>query len=232
MDMNNPFASVDWNTVEPQGVSGREVFDNEGWVKCIITDTVGKENNQKSGFGLTLFIKAMEGPDAGKTIDHFINVFHNNAKAQEIGQAEISAICHATGIFKPVDANASNFRNMPLFVKTANVEEEWTKDGETRKTLKTKVKGFDGVNGTKHGSAAGNGQAGTATAAPPQQTPAQAPAQQNGAAPSNDAPAAGWGPAPPSANGGQTPATAPAQSWGGNNGGDAPKTAPWGQQPG
>lgn len=213
--MDNPFDSVNWQSIEPAGRSGREVFEIDGWHRVIIADSVGKPNNQTppTGFGLTFYLKCVEGPDNGKTIDHFMNAFHNSAQAQEIGQKEVSAYCHATGMFKLIDKNASNLRNVPFFVRTQTVEEEYVSNGETKKSKRTYVRDFDTNNGTKHGSAAGNAN-GAAT-----QT-----------ARGDDAPVAGWGAPPPSANGGQTPATAPAQSWGGNNGGDAPAKAPWNAQ--
>lgn len=226
MDMNNVFAGVNWQEVQPAS-GGREVWE-DGWTQCVIADSKGAETSSKNGFGLTLYLKAISGPNNGKTIDDFINVFHKNPQPQEIGQRQFSAYCHAIGEFKPVDNHASNLRNKPFWVRTEVIEEEYTPEGKTEavKTRKSKVKDWDTNNGTKH--KAGNG---TASAAPTQATPAPAPAQQNGAAPSSETPVqATWGAPPPSAGGEAAPAAA---GWGAGNAqaGDAAPAggnkAPW-----
>jgi len=227
MDMNNVFAGVNWNEVQP-AAGGREVWE-PGWTQCVIADSKGAENSNKNGFGLTLYLKAVAGVNNGKTIDDFINVFHQSQQAQEIGQRHFSAYCHATGEFKPIDNHASNLRGKPFWVKTDLVEESYTPAGKTEAvtTRKSKVKDWDTNNGTKHGAAA-TGNA-TATAVPPPSTPAPEAAPANTASPSDAAPAASWGPPPPST--GAAPAAAP---WGAgaaqtNNAAPATgnATAPW-----
>lgn len=220
MDMNNVFAGVNWNDVQP-AAGGREVWE-PGWTQCIIADSKGAENGNKNGFGLTLYLKGVAGVNNGKTIDDFINVFHTSAQAQEIGQRQFSAYCHATGEFKPIDNHASNLRNRPFWVKTEIVEEEYTPVGKTEavKTRKSKVKDWDSNNGTKHG--AGTATAGNGAGAPPAKD-APAAARSNEDKPIE----AGWGNPPPGAGAGEAPSNAP---WGGNAGNSAAPTenkAPW-----
>lgn len=205
MDMNNVFNGVNWQEVQP-AAGGRETF-SEGWSQVVIADSVGKENNQKSGFGLTLYLKGVSGENNGKTIDDFINVFHSTPKAQEIGQRQFSAYCHATGEFKPIDNHASNLRNRPFWVKIVNEEDSFTNDkGDVIKTTRSRVKDWDSNNGTKHGA----GNAGAATqATPPPATTQTPPASQQPTAPSEVK--AEWSSPPPGA--GAEPAQA-AQGWG------------------
>lgn len=208
MDMNNVFAGVNWNEVQP-AAGGREVW-SDGWTQCVIADSKGAENSNKNGFGLTLYLKAVAGENNGKTIDDFINVFHQSQQAQEIGQRQFSAYCHATGEFKPVDNHASNLRNRPFWVKTEVIEEEYTPAGKTEavKTRKSKVKDWDTNNGTKHGAAAGGNAQSNANASPPPAATNVAPS--NEAPASNDAPVqAAWG-APPPSTGAATNNAAPA----------------------
>lgn len=236
MSEENYFAQVNWESVTPASGGGREVFANDGWHKVIIADSKGAPNSKNTGFLWTAYIKCMEGPDAGKTIDTNENVFHQNADAQRIGQERISAYCHAIGEFKPVDNHFSNGRNKPFMVRTETVEEEYTPSGKTEavKTKRTYIRDWDRVGGSKSAQA-GNASSGqTATAAPPPQNPAPAPAQANGASPSNEqqqeAPIqAGWGAPPPgagadtgqpAAGGWGAPANAQANNGGGNK-------APW-----
>lgn len=209
MDMNNVFAGVNWQEVQP-AAGGREVFE-PGWTQVVIADSKGAENNNKNGFGLTLYLKAVAGPNNGRTIDDFINVFHSSQQAQEIGQRQFAAYCHATGEFKPVDNHASNLRNKPFWVKTEVIEESYTPAGKTEAvtTRKSKVKDWDTNNGSKHGA----GQAGNSPATVPATPPASAAAPSN--PPAEAAPAAvqaGWGPVPPTA--GAAPAATGGAPWG------------------
>lgn len=192
MDMNNVFAGVNWQEVQP-AAGGREVFE-PGWTQVVIADSKGAENSGKTGFGLTLYLKAVAGPNNGRTIDDFINVFHSSQQAQEIGQRQFAAYCHATGEFKPVDNHASNLRNKPFWVKTEVIEESYTPAGKTEAvtTRKSKVKDWDTNNGTKHG--AGNAQS-NATANPP---PAATNAVPSEPVKSEPPVTAGWGAPPPS----------------------------------
>ena len=203
MDMNNVFAGVNWQEVQP-AAGGREVWE-AGWTQCVIADSKGAENSNKNGFGLTLYLKAVAGVNNGRTIDDFINVFHSSQQAQEIGQRQFSAYCHAIGEFKPIDNHFSNGRGKPFWVKTEVVEEEYTPSGKTEavKTRKSKVKDWDTNNGTKHG--AGNAATATAPATPPVTNVAPSNPPAEATAPVT----AGWGPTPPSA-GGEAAAAAPA----------------------
>jgi len=120
----NYFDAVNWQEIEPQG-AGREVFSVDGWHKVIVADSKGASNSKNTGMLFTAYLKCLEGPDSGKTIDENINVFHQNPQAQEIGQRQFSAYCHALGEFKPIDNHASNFRNKPLMARTETVDEEF-----------------------------------------------------------------------------------------------------------
>lgn len=208
MDMNNVFNGVNWQEVQP-AAAGRETF-SEGWSQVVIADSVGKENNQKSGFGLTLYLKGVSGENNGKIIDDFINVFHSTPKAQEIGQRQFSAYCHATGEFKPVDNHASNLREKPFWVKTILEEDSFTNDkGEVVKTTRSRVKDWDTNNGTKHGATASGNASAPAPATPPatNAAPSNPPAEEKPVQ-------AAWGSPPPS-TGASTTEAAPT------------KTAPW-----
>lgn len=216
MSEENYFAQVNWETVQPASGGGREVFTVDGWHKVIIADSKGAPNSKNTGMLWTAYIKCMEGPDAGKTIDTNENIFHQNADAQRIGQERFAAYCHAIGEFKPVDNHYSNGRNKPFMVRTETVEEEYTPAGKTEpvKTRKTLIRDWDRVGGAKSSAAAGNANgAGTPTTPPPAQTAPQtsAPASQPQTAPI-EAPAAGWGPPPPGA--GSAPAATGGAPWG------------------
>lgn len=218
MSEQNYFDAVNWQSIEPQS-GGRETFEVNGWHKVIITDSKGAPNSKNTGMLWTAYIKCMEGPDNGKTIDHNINVFHQSAQAQDIGQREFSGYCHALGEFKPIDNAASNFRNKPFMVRTETVEEEFQNTkGETVKARKTLVRECARV-GDPKANTAGNG----AAASLPTPAPAAAPSEA-----AEKPIQAGWGAPPPGA--GEAPAEASSAPWGAGaaqTAGGEEKKAPW-----
>lgn len=231
MSEENYFAQVNWETVQPASGGGREVFTVDGWHKVIIADSKGAPNSKNTGFLWTAYIKCMEGPDTGKTIDTNENIFHQSADAQRIGQEHFAAYCTAIGEFKPVDNHFSNGRNKPFMVRTETVEEEYTPNGKTEpvKTKRTYIRDWDRVGGTKS-SASGNAATATAPATPPAQN--AAPSSQPAAV--EQPVQAGWG-APPPGTGTSTSAATSAP-WGSNGGQAAAPaagapTAPWNSQP-
>jgi Protein of unknown function (DUF669) len=212
MSEQNYFAQVDWSQIEPQS-GGREIFEVNGWHKVIMSDSKGAPNSKNTGMLFTAYLKCMEGPDNGRTIDHNMNVFHQNAQAQEIGQREFSGYCHALGEFKPVDNHFSNGRNKPLMARTETVDEEFQNSkGETVKARRTYVRELARVGDPKTttGATSGNASNGAATPTtpPPAQTANQTTETTTAQSPSNEATVvqAGWGAPPPTATGNAAPA--------------------------
>jgi hypothetical protein len=65
---------------------------------CMITDAQVGSNSKNTGTLLKLTWEVIEdGPYKGAYIFDNLNVQHQNQKAQEIAQRQLSAICHATG---------------------------------------------------------------------------------------------------------------------------------------
>lgn len=74
-----------------QGVGGHP----PGMFGFQITNTYAKENNSKTGAMLVVEMTS----DVGR-IENRYNIWNQSAQAVEIAQKELSALCHATGIFK------------------------------------------------------------------------------------------------------------------------------------
>jgi len=79
----------------------------------------------KNGAGEIIAIKnqIIDGPFKGKTILSNLNYKNQNATAQNIGHAQLSAICHATGVLTPQDTQ--QLHNIPF-----GIEVDVTPDGK------------------------------------------------------------------------------------------------------
>ena len=56
-----------------------------------------KQNQESEGSHLALTMKVIEGPAAGRLLWQNVTLKNPSAKAVEIGEQELSAICHAVG---------------------------------------------------------------------------------------------------------------------------------------
>lgn len=185
--------SFNARNVQPQqGVGGHP----PGRFPFQITNTYAKENKDKTGAMLVVELTS----DVGR-IENRYNIWNQSAQAVEIAQKELSALCHATGIYQlnfPRDAQgnydmANAARELRGGRGIMEVAPQTNRDGTPNGYMEVK-KVFD---------AAGNepGKQGSA----PQTQPAQ---QQ----PSNG----GWANSQPNPNQ-PPPNNPPAQPWGGQS---------------
>ena len=168
--------------------------------KVIIEDSEVKGNNAGTGGYLALSLTVIEGPSVGSSGVMRLNLYNQNQKAVEIAHRELSAICHAVGVFNVQDS--AQLHNLPFMVEVGN--QKPTQEQEARRaageevTLFTEVKKIFDANGNAPGKKTVNAPA-----------PQQAPAPATQFAP-NVAPAS-WGDQP--APTGEAPAwAAPAQA--------------------
>lgn len=238
----NPFNAKDYN---PEQGAGQLPI---GKHLVVIESSEVKANKANDGGYLQLNLRVIDGPNAGLTGPHRLNLYHNSQETCDIANRQLSAICHVVHVYDVTDSSA--LHNIPFIVEVT------PQKNEAKYTQVSKV--FD-INGNEPGKApAGQAQ--------PQQQQQQAAAPANNGqwggqqqqAPANTgAPAnAGWGqpqqpqPEPNAAPqntggawgapaGGQQPAwgqgqQAPANNGGGawnQNAGGAPAAtgnAPWG----
>ena len=187
-----------------------------------------------------------QDPDFGRTMDYRLNIHHSNPKTVEIARAQLSALCHVTGVYQVQDLQ--QLFNIPFMVEVAN--QKLTADQQARKDAGENVEPYKEIKAVYDTGGAKPGQSRT-NAAPAQtaqhqqaaqqgagwgqqqQQTQQAPAQQAQPEQQQAAPAqqqqAAWGGAQQSA---------PAQqqtTWGGNaapaNSTPAQTSAPWGAKP-
>ena len=198
--------------------------------KVIIEDSEVKGNNAGIGGYLALSLQVIEGPSAGSTGVMRLNLYNQNQKAVEIAHRQLSAICHAVGVYNVQDS--AQLHNLPFMVEVGNQkptqeQEEKRARGE-EVTLYTEVKKVFDVNGNAPGK-----KTTSATAAPaaPAQAPAPATATPTPAAqPDFNVAPPSWGaPTDPAAPAQPTvPAQPAAPAWA--SGAPVSASAPWAQK--
>ncbi|MDE3023515.1 MAG: DUF669 domain-containing protein, partial [Pseudomonadota bacterium] len=139
-----------------------------GWYTAFITDSEAKETSAKTGYFLSLEWEVqLPAEFAGRKFYDRINLANPNPVAVEIGQKQLSAICHATGVIQVTDSAA--LHNRPVQVKVAlrpAQTAEQSGDGKPHEAS-NEVKGYKAVSA---------GVPAAAPTAPPAPAPAAAPA--------------------------------------------------------
>lgn len=69
-----------------------------------ITNSATKETKAKNGSYLELEMTVLDGEYKGRKLWDRLCVNHVNRKTQEIAQANLSALCHAINVLKPIDS--------------------------------------------------------------------------------------------------------------------------------
>jgi len=195
----------------------------EGWYNVAITESEIKPTKTGDGAYLQLKVSIIDGPQAGKPVFIRLNLKNSNQQAVDIAHGELSAICHATGVFQVSDS--SQLHNLPFQIKV--IVKKDPQHGESNE-----VKSYRDASGNEPGRPAQGGQpssftpAPTATAAPQQAaaapafgttvpTPAPTPAPAPTAAPGGAVashPNTGW--TQPAPQAGQPPQQVEPAPWG------------------
>lgn len=164
----------------------------EGWYNVAVTESEVKPTKDGSGAYLQLKCSIIDGPHANKPIFIRLNIQNTNQQAVDIAYGELSAICHATGVYQVADS--SQLHGIPFQVKVT--VRKSPEHGESND-----VKAYKDAAGNEPGKAPqGGGAPGNFGGTP-------APAQAGGA------PA--FGGAPQGQQGQPAPAQQPAQGgWG------------------
>jgi hypothetical protein len=140
--------NTDFSGIEPATGGARNTFpvsDAKGWLGRI-TMTEANENTNKDGVVLHVVVTGDEGPVAGKTHDHYINVVHPKQETVKYAQQEMSAIGHCVGHVRV--GNTDEWLNKPLRVLVVlDPKNQENYPGST------KIAGWRDVNGNKPGEA-------------------------------------------------------------------------------
>lgn len=93
-------SQFDATQVNPSG--SREPIP-QGRYRAMVSSCAEKPS-RNGGLGLNIEMQVIEGPHKGRKLFYWINLRHTNAQVVEIGQEQLSAFCHATGILQPKSA--------------------------------------------------------------------------------------------------------------------------------
>lgn len=130
MQQKNTGLSFDATNVQPASVSDPIPA---GWYPCEITDcevipTKGPGKGTRVKFEYTV----LSGDYKGRKFFGSINNKNANAQAQEIGQKELSAICHATGVIVVSDTAQFVGKMISVKVKVKAADGEYDASNEPR----------------------------------------------------------------------------------------------------
>jgi hypothetical protein len=134
--------NFDASKVTPQ--APREVIPN-GWYKAKVTKSELKPTKGVGGELLQLSFEIIEGEHAGAIIIDSINVKNKSVQAQQIGQEQLSALCHAVNVIVLKDSESLHGIPFQLHVKTEPARTD--KDTGTEYEARNKVGGFKPLEG-------------------------------------------------------------------------------------
>ena len=82
---------------------------------CMIVDSDVKPTKAGTGHYAQFTLQVLEGQYQGRMIWDRINIHNQNATAQEIGQKQLSALCHAVGVLQVQDT--TQLHDKPVVVR-------------------------------------------------------------------------------------------------------------------
>lgn len=131
------FFSFDASTVAPQ-----QTFDNSpipaGTYNAQVIESDLKPLKSGNGTGLALTFEILDGQFAKRRLWANLNVQHNNPQAQQIGQQQLSGLCHAVGVIRMTDS--SQLHHKPVKVRVKIRQDAQYGD-------KNEITGYEALNG-------------------------------------------------------------------------------------
>jgi len=112
MSHGNFGGTFDANSVPPQ-----QSFEPipTGWYKAMMIDSQVGPTKAGTGTKMSAEWQVIEGEYDGRKIFDNVNLANPNPKAQQIGQEQLSAICHATGALQVSDS--TQLHNLPCLIR-------------------------------------------------------------------------------------------------------------------
>jgi hypothetical protein len=164
----------------------------KGWYPAMVTESSveGTKADPKNCTRLNLEVEIIDGDFKGRKAWDGLNTKNKNPKAQEIGLEQLSALCHAVGVFKFNDT--AELHRIPFEIKLGfeSEREELDASGKPTGTIYDARNTFKGFRPLAAGAAGAPAGAAPAATAPGATVPAWANKQAGKAAPTTAAPAA------------------------------------------
>ena len=148
--------NFDASTVTPDSTSISPV--PAGIYVAQVVDSDVKPLKSGNGDALSLTFKILDGPHINRQVWASLNIRHSNAQAQQIAQAQLSALCHAAGVIRLQDSAMLHNRPVRIRVKVREADGQYAARNE--------VTGFEAIPGGAAPAAAPWAAAPAAPAAP------------------------------------------------------------------
>lgn len=136
--MANLGFNFDANEVEPD-TGGRSDPIPEGRYVLQVTDSDVVENAKNTGLVMKLTIEVFDGPLKGRKMFESLNIQHDSVQAQEIGQKQLSALCHACGVTAVTDSSELHYQP---FEADVGIEAESPKPGGGVYPAKSRIRKY------------------------------------------------------------------------------------------
>jgi hypothetical protein len=192
-------AQLQFDASQVDPTSQYDLVPKGDYVMCL-RETDIKATKANTGHYIDFVAEILEGPQTGRKVFGKINIQNANPTAEQIGQRELSQICHAVGVLQLTDT--TQLHEKP-FVGRVGVEVSKDPQYDDKSVIKQYKPMAAAGAPTPGGMSIGQAPAAPAPAAPAPSAPAAAPAAP--AAPTAAAPAApaapvvGQAPAAPAA---------------------------------
>lgn len=156
--------SLNFNATSVEPASADFELVPTGWYQLVLEKTELKPTKAGNG-ALISFQAKIQGPThANRVVFGNINYQNPNPQAQEIGQRQLSALCHAVGVLNL--SNVEQLCGIPFEGRVGATKPTYNVKGDVNSGIayeaKNEIVGFRAV-----GSATGVGAASSAPAAPP-----------------------------------------------------------------
>ena len=149
-------AQLDFDStgIDPQ--APRDIVPPGKYVAHIVKSDI---NPTKSGSGklLNLEFEILDGPHAKQHLWSNVNIINDSEAAQQIGQAQLSAICHAVNVPRLSDSEQLHWKPLAVTVIVIPAGTA-SKSGYVQEQAKNEVKGYGPVDGFKSAATATAGQ--------------------------------------------------------------------------
>ena len=122
-----------FNAAEVEPTSTYELIP-EGDYLAIITDSEVKETQAQTGYYLQLTFDIIDDNHKGRKVWARLNIQNKSKTAEEIGQRELSSVCHAVGHIGDLD-DTDVLHNIPLIIQIES-EERSDKKGSYSNVIK------------------------------------------------------------------------------------------------
>ena len=129
--------NFDASTVTPDSTSISPV--PAGIYVAQVVDSDVKPLKSGNGDALSLTFKILDGPHINRQVWASLNIRHSNAQAQQIAQAQLSALCHAAGVIRLQDSAMLHNRPVRIRVKVREADGQYAARNE--------VTGFEAIPG-------------------------------------------------------------------------------------